>query len=152
MAVNLGPFSVENPYGIYSLLSIIPFIILYLIKPKPKIMTIPSLMFLIKMSGANKITSFFKQLIKDWLFFLQLLAILLSILIISQPALTYLHDITSSNTIIVLDVSASMQTREVDSTKAYRIINQIRRLSFISRRNTRLKRRKNSCDFRLFKY
>lgn len=117
MAFNLGPLSVENPYGLYALLSIIPFIILYLIKPKPKIMAVPSLMFFIKMSGANKITSFFKQLVKDWLFFLQLLALLLSMLIISQPAITYMHDITSSNTIIVLDASASMQTREGDSTR-----------------------------------
>ncbi len=80
-------------------------------------MTVPSLMFFIKMSGANKITSFFKQLIKDWLFFLQLLAILFSIFIIAQPAITYTHDITSSNTIIVIDVSASMQAKESGGTR-----------------------------------
>ena len=117
MAFNLGFFSIENPAGLLSILSIIPFLILYLIKPKPKIMTVPSLMFFIKMSGANKITSFFKQLIKDWLFFLQLLALLFAVLVIAQPAITYTHDITSSNTIIVLDVSASMQTKESSGTR-----------------------------------
>lgn len=117
MAFNLGFFSIENTAGLLSILSLIPFIILYLIKPKPKIMTVPSLMFFIKMSGANKITSFFKQLIKDWLFFLQLIALLLSVLIIAQPAITYTHDITSSNTIVVIDVSASMQTKENEGTR-----------------------------------
>jgi len=98
--------------GLLALISLIPLILLYLIRPKPQTIEIPSLMFFIKSSGRNKLSSFFKKFIRDWLFLIQLLILLLLALSIAQPFTNYQHDITAQNTVIVLDASASMQTME----------------------------------------
>ncbi len=98
--------------GLLALISLIPLILLYLIRPKPQTIEIPSLLFFIKSSGRNKLSSFFKKFIRDWLFLIQLLILLLLALSIAQPFTNYQHDITAQNTVIVLDASASMQTME----------------------------------------
>jgi hypothetical protein len=96
----------------WALLSLIPLILLYLIRPKPKVMSIPSLMFFLKASGATKLTSFLRQFLRDWLFLMQFLIIFLLASTLAQPYMSYLHDITAENTVIVLDISASSQTKE----------------------------------------
>ena len=98
--------------GLFALLSLIPLILLYLIRPNPQTIEIPSLLFFIKSSGRNKLSSFLKKFIRDWLFLIQLLILLLLAVSIAQPYTSYQHDITAQNTIIVLDASASMQAME----------------------------------------
>src|SRR3972149_11564374 len=117
MPVSFGPISVGNPSGLWALLALVPLIILYLIRPKPKVMPSPSLMFFLKSSGTRKLTSFLKQITHDWLFLIQLLLLLGLALTFSEPFTTYDHDVTSSNTVIVLDVSASMQAKEGSRTR-----------------------------------
>jgi hypothetical protein len=120
--------------GLWAFLFLVPFIILYLIKPKPKLMTIPSLMFFMKATGATKLTSFLRQLLKDWLFLLQFLIIFLLASTIAQPYVNYLHDITAENTVIVLDVSASMQVKEYGKTRFDIAIDKAR--SLLGSKNT----------------
>lgn len=103
---------IGNSVGMWALLSLIPLILLYLIRPKPKVMSIPSLMFFLKASGATKLTSFLRQFLRDWLFLMQFLIIFLLASTLAQPYMSYLHDITAENTVIVLDISASSQTKE----------------------------------------
>lgn len=103
---------IGNSVGMWALLSLVPLILLYLIRPKPKVMSIPSLMFFLKASGATKLTSFLRQFLRDWLFLMQFLIIFLLASTLAQPYMSYLHDITAENTVIVLDVSASMQAKE----------------------------------------
>jgi len=117
MALSFGPISIGNPSGLWALLALVPLIILYLIRPKPKVMQIPSLMFFLKSSGARKLTSFLKQITHDWLFLIQLLLLLGLALTFSHPFTTYQHDVTAANTVIVLDVSASSQVREGSRTR-----------------------------------
>ena len=71
------PGGFENSIGVYAFLSLIPFLIIYLIRPKPKSMEIPSLMFFMKARSVDKHRSFFRLLSVDWIFWLQLLALLL---------------------------------------------------------------------------
>jgi len=103
--------------GLFALLSLVPLILLYLIRPRPQTIEIPSLMFFIKSSGRNKLSSFFKKFIRDWLFLIQLLLILLLAASVAQPFTNYQHDITAKNTVIVLDASASMQAKEGSYTR-----------------------------------
>ncbi len=110
--VSFGPFNIGNPSGLWALLALVPLIILYLIRPKPRPMAIPSLMFFLKSSGARKLTSFLKQITHDWLFLIQLLLLLGLALTFANPFTTYEHDVTAANTVIVLDVSASSQVVE----------------------------------------
>jgi hypothetical protein len=112
MVLELGPIKLANPAGLWALLALVPLIIMYLIRPRPKPIKIPSLMFFMKSKGARKFSSFLKQLTKDWLFLVQLLIILALALTFADPYTMYSHDITSENTVIVLDVSASSQALE----------------------------------------
>jgi len=99
----------ERILGALAFLSIIPLIIFYLRRPKPTEQTIPSLMFFIRERGSTRFHSFLRQLISNLLFLLQLL--ILSLLAFS--VMGYFLEVTAEktgNTVIVLDVSASMQT------------------------------------------
>lgn len=122
--VSIGPVQIANPEGLWALLAIVPLILLYLIRPRPKPVQIPSLMFFMKSRGAKKLTSFFKTVTKDWLFLIQLLALLALALTIADPFTTYQHDITAENTVVVLDVSASMQTREGGRTRFSKAVSE----------------------------
>ncbi len=124
----MPPFEIGNPLGLFALLSIVPLIILYLIRPKPKVVEIPSLMFFLKSTGRTKLTSFFKQITKDWLFLIQLLVLLLLALSVAKPVTEYLHDITAANTVLVIDVSASMQAKEGAKTRFAKAITRAKTL------------------------
>lgn len=98
-----------NPTGILAILFLIPFIILYLIKPKPLREKLPSLMFMLKDSGKNKINSFFRTFTKDLLLWIQLIVLLAMILAIAQPYINVPKSYLVKQTVLVVDVSASMQ-------------------------------------------
>ncbi len=128
MAVEFAGLTFGNELGLYGLLSIVPLIILYLIRPKPKLMVIPSLMFVMKMQGYNKLTSFLKQITRDWLFLIQLLALLALALMLAHPFTLYDHDITAENTVIVIDASASSQIEEGGQTRFALAIDRAKQL------------------------
>jgi hypothetical protein len=120
--------------GLWALLSLVPLILLYLIRPKPKQMTIPSLMFFMKASGATKLTSFLRQFLRDWLFIMQFLILFLLASTLAQPYVEYLHDITAENTVFVIDVSASAQVKENGHTRFDIAVDKAR--SLLGGRNT----------------
>lgn len=103
--------------GLFALLSLVPLILLYLIRPKPQEIQVPSLMFFMKSTGRHKLSSFFKKFIRDWLFLIQLIILLLLAISVAQPYTNYEHDVTAKNTVIVLDASASMQAKEGSYTR-----------------------------------
>ncbi len=132
---------IGNPIGLYALLSLIPFIILYLIKPKPIEKIIPSLMFLIKNKKDASRNSFFKKLLRNLVFLMQLIALLLVALTLSYPYLVTSTPITSQNTVIIIDGSASTQTTAQGATRFQRSIDIARnslegRISIIAAYNT----------------
>lgn len=113
----MATFGFSEITGLWALISLVPLILLYLIKPRPKTTAIPSLMFFMRSTGYRKLTSFLKQIIRDWLFVIQLLLLLALALTFAKPFTTYLKDVTAHNTVIVLDASASSQTYENGATR-----------------------------------
>ncbi len=132
--ISLGPISFENSLGFLGLLSLVPLIVLYLIRPKPTHMEIPSLMFFFRTSGENKISSFFKQVTRDWLFLMQLLALLLLSLMLAKPFFEYMYDITAENTVVVIDASASSNVNEGARTRFDLSVSKAK--DVLGRRNT----------------
>ncbi|MFA4886810.1 MAG: VWA domain-containing protein [Candidatus Nanoarchaeia archaeon] len=110
-------FGFENTLGFFAFLSLIPLIIIYLIKPKPIKQAIPSLMFFISNSKLTTKDTFFRHFQRDWLFLLQLLAILLLAASATLPFYSHEADVTSGHTVFVLDVSASSKTMEDGTTR-----------------------------------
>lgn len=98
----------KNPAGLYALLALIPFIILYLRRPKPKEKVIPSLMFFMREKGITKFSSLFRQIFQNLLFLLQLAIILSAAFAAAYPYFTSEKAALAKHTIIVLDASASM--------------------------------------------
>jgi hypothetical protein len=91
-------------------LSVIPLIIIYLLKPKAKDVLIPSVMFITQITEKQKkIARTIRKIIKDPLFLIQLLILILLILAIASPYTEERTEIRGGHTIIVLDGSASMQ-------------------------------------------
>ena len=92
-------------------LSVIPLIIVYLLKPKPKDISIPSVMFITQITEKRrKLARTFHRIIKDPLFLIQLLVLIFLILAIASPYTKERTEIAGGHTVIVLDGSASMQT------------------------------------------
>jgi len=117
MATQIGNFILNSPGGLYALLFLVPFVLIYLIKPRPTLMEIPSLMFLLQSEKSSSQKSFLRKFVRDWLFWIQLFALLLLIAHLLDPVTKYEEDITAENTVIVLDVSGSSQVKEGTKTR-----------------------------------
>ncbi|MBL7056165.1 BatA and WFA domain-containing protein [Candidatus Woesearchaeota archaeon] len=106
-----------NSIGKWALLALIPFIILYLRKPKPQDRIIPSLMFILQDKKQSKRSAIFRRFIANFLFFLQLLALIGLVYAVMEPSFKVPYDVSLENTIIVLDASASMQAEDGGKTR-----------------------------------
>ena len=106
-----------NILGLYAFLSLIPLIILYLIKPKPVEKIVPSLMFLIKNQKNAIKNSFFQKLLRNLVFLLQLLALSIMAFSIASPYIITNEAVASQNTVIIIDASASSQTTNNGRTR-----------------------------------
>lgn len=131
--MQIGPLIVSS-VGFFGLLALLPFIILYLIRPKPRKIEVPSLMFFLTARRISRQSSFLRRIIRDWLFLIQLAILLGLIFQLFQPITKYMHDVTSDNTVLVIDVSASMQVREGTKTRFEDAVS--RAYSMIGRKNT----------------
>jgi len=99
----------SNPLALLALASIIPLIILYLLRPRAIYRDIPSLLFFLKREQQhNKLSLLLRKLIRDPLFLIQLLVLLLLSFAAAAP---YIMDerVSGQHTVIVIDNSASMQ-------------------------------------------
>ena len=106
--VDIGSFFL-NPAGLATALVLIPFLDLYLIKPKPKHETVPSLLFIMKDLGKSNINSLFRSIFKDLLLLFQLLILLALIAAAAQPYLNVPRSYLVQETVLLVDVSGSMR-------------------------------------------
>jgi hypothetical protein len=98
-----------NGWALYLSAVLIPIIILYLLKPKPKNMKIPSLMFIREIEQRRRFRSFFRRIMRDPLLLLQLLIFAIIIVAIMNPFyLTEEVRNVDQDVVLVLDISASM--------------------------------------------
>ena len=107
---SLMPFS--TPLALLGLLSAIPLIILYMIRPKPKDLPFPSTAFI--REGEAKPTAALNRLITDPLFWIQLLVILFLVLAAAGP-FTEARGTQGAHLVVVIDLSASMEASFSDA-------------------------------------
>ena len=106
--ITANPMQFANEAGLYALLSIIPLIIIYLLRPRAKKLKIPSLMFLLDIEKKKRL-NIFRKFLKDPLFLIQLLALIIISLAIAAPFIMANEQAGGGSTVIILDASASMQ-------------------------------------------
>ena len=124
----------QRPFGLWALIAVAVFIILYLRRPKPQDKIIPSLMFIMQENKRSKQYSFFQKLMTNLLFLLQLLSILGLALVAAAPFVKLKYDTTLENTVIILDVSASMQAKEKGVSRFDNALGQAKKV--VSGRNS----------------
>jgi hypothetical protein len=101
----------DNPLALGALASVVPLILLYLLRPKPLQVQIPSLMFLMDIKEEKKrFYTSISKLVKDPLFFIQLFVLILLALAAASPYFESQEALSGDHTVIVIDGSASMQT------------------------------------------
>ncbi len=119
-----------NPSFLFLLFLEAIIIILYLIKPKRRRIKVPSLILWEKTIEEKNLGRWFKKLPKNLLLLFQLLILFFLVLSLSKPILS-LPSIGSKPTIIILDSSASMASRDILPSRFQKakseIINLIKR-------------------------
>lgn len=98
--------------GLYLLLFAVPLVILYLIKAKPKEIVLPSLLFFLGDKKVEKYNSILRKFLVRLLFFLQLLFIVVLALSSANLFVNIPMDAYSLNTVVIIDVSASMGAKD----------------------------------------
>lgn len=120
----LGPIqsSFMNPLGLLALLSILPLVILYLLKPDPRRYALPTMEFLAEQTGKTQNNSLWQRFNQNLLFLIQLLVLILIALALAGPLAALPQPEAPGDTVIVLDTSASMATETQDGTRLSRAI------------------------------
>jgi hypothetical protein len=108
----LATLALTNRNGLYSLLAIFLLILLYLMRPKPVRKVIPSLIFLETRKNRHDFNSFFKRFVKDWLFIVHMIILLLLILAIAGLAAQFNLKKMDKQVIFVIDASASSKAND----------------------------------------
>lgn len=100
----------ETPLALAALLSVIPLIVIYMLRPKPKVFSIPSLMFVLKLERERKrVYASLTKIVQDPLFLVQLLMLILLSITAADYYYTSQEPLSGEHTVLVLDTSASMQ-------------------------------------------
>jgi len=100
----------QNPFALAALLSIIPLIIIYMLRPKPAVLSIPSLMFVLKLERERKrVYASLTKIVQDPLFLVQLLMLILLSIGAAGYYYTSNEPLSGEHTVLILDTSASMQ-------------------------------------------
>lgn len=94
--------------GILALLLLIPFIIIYLRKPKALNKALPSMMFLEQFKGVTKKSNFLQKLIRNMLFLIQMALLTILLISFTNPYINTRSYSLFDDSIVVLDTSASM--------------------------------------------
>ncbi len=97
-------------------------------------MAIPSLMFFMQSSGADRRRAFLRTFIRDVLFLIQLLTLLLLSSVLLGPFTWVNANVISDNVAFVIDVSASSQVKELATTRFDLAISEAKNL--IGSKNT----------------
>ncbi|MDI9395682.1 MAG: VWA domain-containing protein [Euryarchaeota archaeon] len=99
----------QTPLALIALLSVIPLIIIYLLRPKPAVLSIPSLMFVLKLDRERKrVYASLTKIVRDPLFLIQLLMLILLSIGAAGYYYTSKEPLSGEHTVLVLDTSASM--------------------------------------------
>ncbi|MHB8102862.1 MAG: DUF7408 domain-containing protein [Methanosarcina sp.] len=100
----------KTPLALAALLSVIPLIVIYMLRPKPKVLSIPSLMFVLKLERERKrVYASLTKIVQDPLFLVQLLMLILLSIAAAGYYYTSQEPLSGEHTVLVLDTSASMQ-------------------------------------------
>ncbi|PSP78884.1 hypothetical protein BRC88_09745 [Halobacteriales archaeon QS_4_69_225] len=101
-----------SPLGLAALLFAVPIVVLYLIRPDPDRVELPTFRFLASEKRQRATSPYLERLSRSLLLLLQLLAVVLVALSLAAPYVLVAERTTVEETVIVVDSSASMATTD----------------------------------------
>ncbi|MBN2250803.1 MAG: VWA domain-containing protein [Candidatus Altiarchaeota archaeon] len=112
-----------NQAALWGLLLLVPVILLYLLKPKPKHVFFPSVMFIMKAERSKRMRSILKRIVRDPLLLIQLILIALLVSAASQPFFFAKEtEDVFEDAVIIFDSSASMKSSDVSPDRFGRAV------------------------------
>jgi hypothetical protein len=102
------------PLGLAGALVAIPIILLYLVRPDPIRERLPTYRFLAQEEGESRSNPFVERLRRNLLLLLQVLAVLVLAVSLASPYVSVAREETVTETVLVVDASASMATATTD--------------------------------------
>ncbi len=105
------------PLGLLALLAAVPILVLYLIRPDPRRVDLPTLRFLVEERGTDATNPLFERLRRNLLLILQILVVALLALSLATPYVTVPREQVTEETVVVVDASASMTAATGDGTR-----------------------------------
>ena len=114
-----------TPLGLLGLASVIPLVILYLLRPKPSLVRLPTFAFLSVDTEQATRHRFFERLRRDALFFVQLLVLVSISLALATPYLMVPSAAVAEETVLVVDASASMGVESGGTTRFARAVDAV---------------------------
>ena len=111
-----------SPLGLTALLAAIPVVLLYLVRPDPRRVTLPTVRFLTDADGTSSSRPLLERLKRSALLFLQLLAIVLFATALAAPYVPVSESETVEETVLVVDASASMNVETGGTTRFDRAV------------------------------
>lgn len=107
-----------TPWALLGFLLLIPIIVLYLLKPKPRHIKLPTVMFIMGMEKPKRFQSFFKRFVRDPLLLTQILIVSLLVLAMANPFLIAQEKQNVKEAVVfIVDGSASMQSTDVSPSR-----------------------------------
>ncbi|WP_396612914.1 BatA domain-containing protein [Haloferax sp. S1W] len=114
------------PLGLVALLGAVPLILLYFLRPEPVRRTLPTFQFLADTAGRNASNPVFDRLLRNLLLLVQLLAILALVGSLATPYVLVPESETVSETVLVVDASASMGVKDGGGTRFQKALDAAR--------------------------
>jgi hypothetical protein len=106
-----------SPLGLAALAALVPLALLYLIRPDPERVELPTLDFLVEDEGRDSTNPLVERLRRNLLLLLQALVIVALALALATPYVTVPEREAVDRTVVVVDTSASMATETGDGTR-----------------------------------
>jgi len=106
-----------TPLGLAGLAAAIPILILYLVKPDPAALSLPTFRFLVADAEQESTNPVLKRLRQDLLLLIQVLAVVAFAAALATPFTLVTESQAADETVVVVDASASMATETGDGTR-----------------------------------
>jgi hypothetical protein len=111
-----------SPLGLVALLTVPPLVVLYLVKPEPERVELPTLRFLTEQVGQSASSPLLEKLLRSLLLLIQIVALVLLATSLATPYISVSEETTVEETVVVVDASASMTTTDGGTTRFTRAV------------------------------
>lgn len=130
----LNIISFENATMLWAFSSLLLLLLIYLVRPRPKVQLVPSLMFFFKDNKTKQKSAFLQKVMRNILFFIQLLALAFLSLATTGPYFEMHSNASSTHTVLIIDGSASSQAAQAGTSRFEKQIEIAK--SYVGERNS----------------